>query len=166
MAHQGTDPCPCGSERSLAACCGRFISGGQWPLRAEELMRSRYSAYVLGELDYLMQTHDPATASQAVRASAARWMKEAQWRGLEVVATERGEGGDDEGMVEFKARYVTREGSAVHHERSGFRRIEGRWVYVDGAAGEAAPSRSGPKPGRNEPCWCGSGKKYKKCCGA
>jgi len=129
-------------------------------------MRSRYSAYVLGDIDYIVETHDPSTAMHADRASAARWAREADWKGLEVVGTEGGEPDDEEGIVEFKARFVRDGANCVHHERSTFRKIRGRWYYVEGEMGKPARTvRTGPKAGRNDPCPCGSGKKYKKCCG-
>jgi SEC-C motif domain protein len=129
-------------------------------------MRSRYCAYVLSDIDYIMETHDPSTAMNADRAGAARWAKDAEFRGLEILSVEGGEVDDDEGMVEFKARYVRDGASCLHHERSTFRKSRGRWFYVDGEMGKPTHGvRSGPKVGRNDPCPCGSGKKYKKCCG-
>ena len=130
-------------------------------------MRSRYAAYTLQEIDYIVATHDPATVSEVDRDSTAQWAKEATWLGLEIVSTRDGGAGDDTGEVEFIARYRVEAGEAVHHERSSFRRIDGKWFYVTGDMVKAKPVvRAAPKVGRNEPCPCGSGAKYKKCHGA
>lgn len=157
--------CPCGRDDKLEACCGRFLSGAQQPSRAEELMRSRYTAYALGNIDYVMDTHDPETRQAADRENAATWAREADWRGLQLLQLEAGEVGDDTGIVEFKARFAIRGANQIHHERSIFRRIDGRWFYVRGEPGKQA-ARAALKVGRNDPCPCGSGRKYKKCCGA
>lgn len=137
------------------------------PPTAEALMRSRYTAYALCRADYILDTHDPATRGPIDRAAVERWAREAHWRGLEVLATERGGPDDDEGVVEFRARYDNEAGQArVHHERSTFRRADGRWLYVDGSTPRQRPATRAATAGRNDPCPCGSGKKYKKCCGA
>ncbi len=128
-------------------------------------MRSRYSAYVRGAVDYLVDTHDPATRAPAERGAIERWSREATWEGLEIVATERGGEGDESGVVEFRATYRQGGSTRVHHERSRFRRLEGRWLYVDGDAVKPRPAVRAATVGRNDPCPCGSGKKFKKCCG-
>ena len=145
--------CPCGSGRPEGACCGPYLAGAAAPPTAVALMRSRYTAYVRGAVDYLVDTH-LATAPIDRAAIAAR-SRDTIWRGLEIVATVGGGAGDAEGLVEFVARGETGGVPFAQRERSRFWRVHGRWVYVD-----AAP------PGRNDPCPCGSGKKYKKCHGA
>ena len=125
-------------------------------------MRSRYAAYVLGAIDYVVATHDPATRAKVDRAAAATWSRETVWQGLEIVATERGGVDDDAGIVEFVARGTTRGAPFAQHERSRFKRLEGRWYYVDGEIRARRPVT----PGRNDPCPCGSGHKYKRCHGA
>lgn len=129
-------------------------------------MRSRYSAYALSEVDYLVRTHEPA--HPPARDEIARWARSARFTGLEITSVERGGPEDSTGIVEFIARYEEDRAPRIHHERSLFRRIDGRWYYVDqpseGPAGPAA-QRRGSGPGRNDPCPCGSGKKFKKCCG-
>jgi SEC-C motif-containing protein len=127
-------------------------------------MRSRYTAYVRGEIEYLLETHARETRGEVDREGIARWSRETRWAGLEILATERGGEGDDEGVVEFIARGITRGAPFAQRERSRFRREEGRWRYVDGKAG-APPARRAEAPGRNDPCPCGSGMKYKRCCG-
>jgi len=158
--------CDCGKGPSLDECCGPFISGEAKPDTAEALMRSRYSAYASEHIDYLAATHDPETSESMDREDTEKWAKEAEWQGLEIVQTEAGGPDDDTGVVEFVARYKSEGNDVAHHERSTFRRIDGQWFYVDGDMVKPKPvRRETPKVGRNEPCPCGSGKKYKKCCG-
>ncbi|MBL8383056.1 MAG: SEC-C domain-containing protein [Burkholderiales bacterium] len=124
------DACPCGSSRPLTDCCGRYLAGDALAPTPEALMRSRYSAYVLGQADYLAATWHPTTRPGAITPGdpAPRWL------GLEVrrVTT----GGADDGTVEFVARY--RVGGRGHrlHEISRFVREDGRWYYVDGVLAE------------------------------
>ena len=96
-------------------------------------MRSRYTAYVRGAIDYLI---DSAVAPEK-RADLERWSKESRWLGLEVRATDGGGPDDDEGTVEF----IARADGFSHHERSLFRRIDGRWRYVSGETPRARPTR-------------------------
>jgi SEC-C motif-containing protein len=128
------------------------------------LMRSRYTAYVRGAIDHVVDTHDAATRSQIDRAGAERWSRDTEWGGLDIVATERGGEADGEGIVEFVARGVTRGVPFAQRERSRFRRVDGRWYYVDGDI-IREPVRRDATPGRNDPCPCGSGLKYKRCHG-
>jgi SEC-C motif-containing protein len=95
-------------------------------------MRSRYTAYVRGAVDYLVETHDESTRKAADRKAIAQWSRDTGWLGLEIVATERGGEKDDEGIVEFIARGVTHGKPFMQRERSRFRRVDGRWYYVDG----------------------------------
>ena len=126
-----SDKCPCGSGDDFDTCCGLFHDGVPAPT-ALALMRSRYTAFVRGAIDYLIATHDTSTRAGIDRASIARWSRETQWRGLEIVATERGGEADDDGIVEFIARGVTRGKPFAQRERSRFRRVDGAWFYVDG----------------------------------
>ncbi|HET9624922.1 MAG TPA: YchJ family metal-binding protein [Kofleriaceae bacterium] len=129
------------------------------------LMRSRYAAFVRGAIDHLISTHDPATRGGVDRDAVARWSRDTQWLGLEIVATERGGVDDDTGIVEFIARGVTNGTPFAQRERSRFRRLDGRWCYTDGTV-IREPARAVASVGRNEPCPCGSGVKYKRCHGA
>jgi SEC-C motif-containing protein len=159
--------CPCGSGKATDACCLPLIRGERQPETAEELMRSRYSAYVLQEVDYILGTHTYGPKEEPDREATARWSQAAEWLGLEVVSTEAGTAADREGVVEFIARYRIESNDYAHHERAVFRRRDdGRWLYAEGEMVKPRPKvREVPKVGRNEPCPCGSGKKYKKCCG-
>jgi SEC-C motif-containing protein len=109
-----------------------LLEGARDATTAEELMRSRYCAHVLGRIDYIVDTHDPETRARVDRASVERWARESTWLGLTIVARERGGAGDDAGIVEFEAAYASGGARAVHRERSRFRRWQGRWVYTDG----------------------------------
>jgi SEC-C motif-containing protein len=108
-----------------------YIDGVAAPT-ALTLMRSRYTAFVRGAIDYLMATHDASTRASVDRKAIARWSKSTLWMGLEIVATERGDETDSDGTVEFIARGVTNGQPFVQRERSRFRKLDGRWYYVDG----------------------------------
>ena len=125
-------------------------------------MRSRYTAYVRGAIDYVVATHDETTRATVDADAAARWSRDTVWQGLEIVGTERGSEADDTGIVEFVARGITKGVPFAQQERSRFSKVAGRWYYVDGVA----RAKAAVTAGRNEPCPCGSGKKFKKCHGA
>jgi SEC-C motif domain protein len=127
-------PCPCGSGHGLAACCGRLHAGAPAP-NAEALMRSRYSAYVLGLADYLLATWHPSTRPTALPLDPA-----IRWLGLEIRAQQRID--SDQAEVEFVARFRIGGAAAVRlHERSHFVCEDGRWYYVDGEVSEQAAGR-------------------------
>jgi SEC-C motif-containing protein len=121
-----TQDCPCGSGKAYATCCSP-LHDGEAAATAEQLMRSRYSAYALGRTDYVFRTWHPRTRPDDVENDAGL-----TWEGLEVLGTWEGGADDLTGVVEFRARYRTREGAGVLHETSRFERRAGRWVYVDG----------------------------------
>lgn len=167
----GQYPAPMGvpfqDPSALEAFCLPFIEGAKRPETAEELMAARYVAYTRAAVDFLMASHDPKTRSQADRKAIESWAKGANWQGLEIVKTERGGAQDDDGTVEFIARYELDGVDHEHHENAIFRRVDGHWCFVDGQVVAKQPvRREGPKLGRNERCACGSGKKFKKCCGS
>lgn len=162
-------PCPCGQPTTFADCCQPIIEGVHQANSAEQLMRSRYSAHACAAVDYLMSSWWPEQRSQINPADVAQWVKESDWLRLDILKSEAGEANDQEGWVEFVAYF--RKHSATqkpadlesHTERSYFRKLKERWYFVDGTD---LPKSSQPsKPGRNDPCLCGSGKKYKRCCG-
>ncbi|CAA7621991.1 YchJ family protein [Magnetospirillum sp. UT-4] len=156
--------CPCGSGHALDQCCGPIIAGAPAPT-AEALMRSRYTAFTFANLDYLERSLAPEAREDYDRGETETWVKEARWQGLEIRRATGGEG-DEQGTVEFVARYTLKGKPYAHHELSSFRRLDGHWVYVDGTINPRPEQRVVEKVGRNDPCPCGSGKKYKKCCGA
>jgi SEC-C motif-containing protein len=157
--------CPCGSEKPFTECCGPYLAGEPAPT-PEALMRSRYTAYVHHEIDYLMATQAPEMRKDVDREATERWSREATWLGLKIIEVKGGGPGDDEGEVEFVARWKQGQDEATHHERSTFRRgKDGRWLYVEGHTPKRAPMRREAAPRPNDPCHCGSGKKYKRCHG-
>ncbi len=167
MSKENTN-CYCGLTQPYANCCGPFHEGKQNPDTAEKLMRSRYSAYAAGKISYIAQTNDPEAKDDFDKEAAEAWSKESEWLGLEIVATKDGKPGDAQGEVEFKAHYKADGAEHTHHEVSLFRpnAKNKSWFYVDGKTMRAPQQRAEPKLGRNDPCKCGSGKKYKKCCAA
>ncbi|UVC10684.1 SEC-C domain-containing protein [Rhizobium sp. TH2] len=158
-------PCPCGSNKAFDFCCGPLIAGRPAPT-AEALMRSRYSAFTIGDLDYLQKTSAGEAALKFNHAELALSLPNTEWLGLEITATEAGQEADDRGSVTFTARF--RENGRLHlqGERSEFRRIGGEWRYVSGEVDAEPIAAAMARVGRNDPCPCGSGKKFKKCHGA
>lgn len=121
--------CPCGSGQPYADCCGRFVDARALPATAQELMRSRYTAYVLGREDYLLATWHPRTRPERLGTEDDAGLR---WLGLDIRRVEAGGPDDREGSVEFVAR-CKRGGRAQRiHERSRFLREGGRWLYLDG----------------------------------
>ena len=121
--------CPCGTGRDYAACCGRYHAGDAAP-DAEALMRSRYSAFVVGDADYLRASWHPDTRPAELGLDAPG-AATTTWLGLTV--KQHRITGSDTAEVEFIARYRIGGGSAVRmQERSRFVRIDGRWYYLDG----------------------------------
>ena len=150
--------CQCGSGQDFVECCGVFLSGRASAPTAEALMRSRYTAFAMRDSNYLLKTWHGST-----RPSALDFTTDAtQWKKLEILETVSGEEGATRGIVEFKAYFVERARREVLHERSSFLKENGLWYYLDGVMPE---KRVLAKPSRNKPCPCGSGKKYKRCCG-
>lgn len=158
--------CPCQSSQSFEACCGPILAGAP-ALTALALMRSRYTAYARGDAAHLARTLAPEQRAGFDTADVSAGMRNTQWLGLEILDTKDGGANDSTGIVEFVARFQAQGQfpgqTRALHERSRFRRDEadGRWVYVDGET-QMQPVK---KPGRNDPCPCRSGKKFKQCCG-
>ncbi|MBD8900515.1 YchJ family metal-binding protein [Rhodanobacter sp. DHG33] len=122
-------PCPCGHPAGYATCCGPLLDGAAAASSPAQLMRSRYSAYVLKREDYLLGTWHADTRPASLRLSAQQ--PAPTWLGLDV----RGEQllDADHATVEFVARYRLAGGSAQRqHEISRFVREADRWYYVDG----------------------------------
>ena len=156
--------CPCESGAQYEACCGKYIEKGVKAPTAESLMRSRYSAFVVGEIDYLVQTHDPRTRDELDVKEIEAWSKNSEWKGLNILELEDGDKNDTDGKVEFIATFEVDGEEQHHHESAEFFQKGGVWFYKDGKMLEVETFvREAPKIGRNDPCHCGSGKKYKKC---
>ena len=157
--------CPCGSGRPYDECCEPYILGAQKPPTAEALMRSRYTAYAEHAIDYILGTCIKNEKSEIDVTQTRAWSEKSRWQGLKILSVLKGGPADTEGTVEFEAAYERDGLKDVHHERARFKREDGQWLYEDGDVVPQTIVRAAPKVGRNEPCPCGSGKKYKHCCG-
>jgi SEC-C motif-containing protein len=158
--------CPCTSGRDYAACCEPIVEQKRKAETAEELMRSRYTAYALGKIDWIVESQSPDGRQFMDRRATEEWSRRAEWHRMEVVETKDGGPDDAEGFVDFKAYYTIAGEDITHHEVASFRKVGDTWYFVDGVEVKPRPfKRLEKKVGPNEPCPCGSGKKHKKCCG-
>ena len=160
------EKCPCGSESTYSDCCEPFIKKEKEPETAVQLMRARYSAYAKIETDFLYESLLPDKRNTHDSEQTKSWSQKSTWNKLEVVGTKKGNQGDTTGTVEFIAHYTVKGERTRHHEVATFKAVDGKWYFEDGEA--VMPKqirRTAPKIGRNDPCHCGSGKKFKKCCG-
>jgi SEC-C motif-containing protein len=143
-----------------------IIRGEQRAETAEALMRARYAAYALGEVDFILKSHTDDAGKDVDRKSTEAWSKHSKWQGLEIISTEAGGPNDEKGIVEFVARYKVKNVAIEHRERAKFEKQNGKWFFAEGEQIAGPPVKhEGPRVGRNDPCPCGSGKKYKKCHG-
>ncbi|MCJ8170118.1 YchJ family protein [Atopomonas sediminilitoris] len=152
------EPCPCGSQKSFAQCCASVQQQGA--ATPEALMRSRYSAYALGMLDYLVATTLPAQQAGLDQPAMQQWSTQSQWLGLTVLASgDQADSTPARGWVRFQVRWQEPQGEAQSHEElSHFvRGADQRWYFID----PTVPL----KLERNAHCPCGSARKVKKCCG-
>ncbi len=171
--------CPCGSKKQFAECCQPIHQSAASATHPEQIMRARYSAHVLGLVDFVVATYHPRCEAEQHREAIADSVH-SKWLGLQVINSEIADNG--EGFVEFRAMYQDGKDQYTLHERSRFlqKTVNGelQWFYIDGdypenhTAEETAETPPAIQPavstktiGRNDPCTCGSGKKFKKCCG-
>lgn len=166
--------CACGSQIEYSSCCEPYITGKLEAPTAEALMRSRYTAHVVAVIPYLKKTLAPEARKNFNEQEVRAWATNSEWLGLKIVTAREGA---SEATVEFIATYKSDEKVLEHHEVAQFKKASDkkRWFFVEGEARvleqgqdqeEAVTTtivREGPKIGRNDPCHCGSGKKYKKC---
>ena len=150
--------CPCGSKKAAQYCCQMYLSGKRKPDTAEKLMRSRYTAFYQGNVDYLIATRLPDKRQPNDRQELTTNISQTQWLGLTIINTQKGKKNDATGTVEFEAVYQVTELEQLH-ERSQFAKVDGQWFYVEG---EILP---GTRPKPKQPCWCKSGKTYRQCHG-
>ena len=160
------EQCMCGSQRQYADCCGPYLAGEATAPTAEALMRSRYSAFCQGHIDYLLSTGDPNAAKADERLTLTKTVKHTRWLNLLIVKTQKGSPKDRTGTVEFVAAYrpvasllsLDPAGAIAQlHEKSRFKKMNDRWLYV---GGDILPAYR-PKPA--QPCWCGSRKAFRHC---
>lgn len=156
--------CPCGSAIAYNDCCEPIIKGVRPAATAEQLMRARYSAYTRTEMDFVFNSTDPANREGYDHDGTRAWAENSEWLGLEIIGTRKGGIDDNTGEVEFVARFKESGASREHHENALFKKKEGIWYFSDGTMVKSRPLTV-TKIGRNDPCPCGSGQKYKKCCG-
>ncbi len=149
--------CPCQSGKLSTECCQPHLISNKNAQTALALMRSRFVAYTTKNVSYLLKTWHSSTRPATINTATIP-----DWQKLEIICTNKGGEKDKKGSVEFKAYGVVNNTVQVLHEKSRFVKESGSWFYVDGII---TATRSGSKTGRNEPCPCNSGKKYKKCCG-
>jgi SEC-C motif domain protein len=168
--------CPCGSDFPFTDCCGPLIRGTGFPDTAEDLMRSRYTAFAQQNWEYVVITSHPEEKKELAKIGPALIEEGLVWKKLEIVGVRAGGRDDSEGQVDFVAHFVKDGTAQTLRESSRFYKINGRWVYSrkDSTLPPVAVSaqtkpqtfvRGEAKIGRNDPCSCGSGKKFKKCCG-
>ena len=159
--------CPCCSGKEYSLCCEPYHLGVKTAPTAEELMRSRYSAYEKVNIDYIIDTMLPEKGdAEKYKVGVKRWAEESTWEKLEIIETQEGGIDDSKGYVEFKAYYTIEGEQQIHHEIASFEKKDGnKWIFISGKEPIKQVVNEEPKVGRNDPCPCGSGKKYKKCCG-
>ncbi|WGE33611.1 YchJ family protein [Actinobacillus genomosp. 1] len=147
--------CPCQSGKSYTECCQPFHLKTAFPETAEQLMRSRYAAYTLVNIDYIVATTVPSQQKFLDQAAMKAWGETTQWAGLEIIA-HKPNISKSHSLVEFNALFQTENGIEAHHELSLFVQVNNRWYFVDPTV---------PLPSQKQNCVCGSGKKFKHCCG-
>lgn len=156
--------CPCGSGISYSECCELIITGVRQAKTAEMLMRARYSAYVFAGMDFIFESTHPDYRHDYDHAGTKEWAETAEWLGLEIVSSKGGGMDDSVGEVEFIARFKEKGDLREHHEAGQFKRKDDIWFFTEGRMAGQKPLAV-TKVGRNTPCLCGSGLKFKKCCG-
>ncbi len=159
------EKCPCGSGLTYESCCQPILQGKVEAPTAEALMRARYTAYAKGEIEFIESTHERDQRDEVSIEETRKWSRESNWLGLKILSKEKGAVSDDWGKVEFIATYSQRGLKDSYHEIAEFKKVNGRWFYDKGVVVPTTITREAPKLGRNEPCFCGSGKKYKHCHG-
>jgi len=138
-----------------ASCCQPLHLGQMKAQSAEQLMRSRYSAFAKHEIDYIVKTTALRQQQALDVAAIADWSKSNQWLKLKIVqAKEKID--KNHAQVEFKAHYHDGKQAQVHHEVSHFVRHDGAWYFLDPTTDMQITMK--------QPCICGSGKKFKQCC--
>lgn len=153
--------CKCGLDLEYESCCQPFHENTKRPVTAESLMRSRFTAYAMHNKAYLLETWDSSKRPENIDFSR----EDVVWTKLEVLNTKKGSEKDSKGIVEFKAYYMQDNEAYVMSEISRFKKMAGRWFYLDGKVKSICKVGEQTNQGKNAPCACGSGKKFKRCCG-
>lgn len=124
--------CPCNNNALYTDCCEPYHLGLEMPDTAEQLMRSRYSAYALKLVDYLVATTHKDKLKSSYRRNLLATINDIQWIGLEIIKTTAGGPNDKSGKVRFEAGYIENKSKGTMEEYSRFKRVSGRWYYYDG----------------------------------
>lgn len=124
--------CYCQSQKTFDHCCAPIHKGERVAATAEELMRSRYSAFVVADINYLMRSHHVSTRPVNDKKEMLRWTKSVQWMGLQIVSKSAGQASDTEGHVEFRASYLEQGQPQCIYENSYFVKEKGLWYYKSG----------------------------------
>lgn len=157
--------CYCGSKLSFEECCKPIIEGTKFAPTAQALMRSRYSAYVIIDAQYIIDSTSIATRGNQSKTEIEAWAKICTWQKLEIISAHQGLEKDLVGEVEFKAHFIdVNKNPQIHHEKSVFNKTNGKWFFVNGNI-IVTKENDNLSTDRNASCPCGSGKKFKKCCG-
>jgi SEC-C motif domain protein len=162
-----TQLCPCGSQQELTKCCLPYIQKAKSAPTAEALLRARYTAFTRGDVDFILDTHHSQTRAEVNRDKIQSWSQNSDWVGLKLLETKDGTPSDSTGTIAFHVQYRNREDGKLtdHLELSEFEKEDGEWRFRNAKELKQNPiRRTDPKLGRNDPCACGSGKKFKKCC--
>ncbi len=152
--------CPCGNGKQYAECCQKLHNNTNSAETAEELMRSRYSAFCTGNVDYLIATIHPSQRKIDDIDDLLNSINNYTWINLAIISASKGKKSDHKGQVEFIAYYSNGEKTFKLHENSSFIKENGIWFYLDGKISKTKPIS------KNDQCWCHSGKKFKRCHGA
>ena len=159
LDHQSN--CLCCSGKTYIECCKPLHCGETHALTAEQLMRSRYSAFAMNNTDYIQITWDKNTCPDVVDIANDY----TQWNRLEIIEAKKGLVGDHKGLIHFKAYYTQNGQQQILNEISRFVKKSSRWYYLDGTVKSVSNPSQQTTQGKNAPCSCGSGKKFKRCCG-
>lgn len=163
-ANTDKQTCYCCSNQPFESCCEPYLTGKEKPKTPEALMRSRYSAFVLKDIPYIDATMKGKAKQKADLDQTALWLENVAWLNLSVKQSKTPT--PTTGTVHFVARFQENGEEQQIEEVSQFKKIAGSWYYIQGKqANLTSKQGSAEKIGRNEPCSCGSGKKFKHCCG-
>lgn len=122
--------CPCGTHKPYSECCEMAHNNLSKVSTAEQLMRSRYTAFVMGKGDYLMESHHKSSRPLKEKSSITTWAKSVSWIGLEILETKKGKENDTKGTVTFNAFFYENGRVEVIHEKSNFIKENGVWQYL------------------------------------
>ena len=147
--------CPCQSQQPYENCCQPYHEQSKQPKTAEQLMRSRYAAYVLQQIDYIIKTTVPAQQALLDKTSITQWSYNAQWLGL-TVHQHITNIHPHHAQVAFTVYFMEHGKMLQHDELSAFVQISGNWYFIGPTV---------PLPSMKSTCFCGSGRKFKACCG-